>query len=146
MTFCHSHRSVSCWAIIRDASFRSRWVLLTQRYSTGQCTNIDFETWSLKCYVFIKTLRSGFSELSGRGSRKITRAREDEQHQGNSVFPTTFVCTDACENSPRLWQACTDTSTETAHAFPSLTKTLSPIDFYWQRKIYISPSKSSQVY
>lgn len=103
MTFCHSHKSVSCWTIIRDASFSSGWVL-TQRYSTGQCTNIDFGTQSLKCYVFIKTLHSGFSELSGRGSRKITRAREDEQHQGNSVFPTPFVCTDACENSPRLWQ------------------------------------------
>lgn len=144
MTFCHSHRSVPCWAIIRDASPSSPWVL-TRRYWTGQCANSDFGTRSLKYYVFIKTLPSRLRELCGRGSRMITRAREGEQHQGNSVFPTPFVCTDACENSPRQGQHA-DTSTETAYEFPSLTKTLSPIDIYWQRKIYISSMKSSQVY
>lgn len=63
MTFCYTYRSVSCSAIIREASSCSRWEQI-QRSTTGLCSESE-RPWNTqsKWIVSIKFFPSVFMEL-----------------------------------------------------------------------------------
>lgn len=75
MTFCDTHRSVSCSAMIRETSSCRCWEqnqrLIVQRHRAER----DLGPLSPKWDVSIKSFPSGFGDLCGRGSREIVRAR-----------------------------------------------------------------------
>ena len=75
MTFCCTHRSAPCSAIIREASSCSRWEQ-TQR-PRGRQNGMS-----------LSNLFSQSTESCGRRGRKVVRARGHEGLEQNSVFWT----------------------------------------------------------
>ena len=81
MTFYYTHRSVLCSAIIRELpptangnKYRDPRPDIMQRLR-------DLGTLWPKWDVSIKSLPSGFRELSEKGDRKSVRSGVDEEHQ-----------------------------------------------------------------
>ena len=87
MTFCYTHRSVPCSAIIREASsgtdgnkYRDSQSGLTQGVR-------KFGTFRHKQNVSIKSIHPGLRKwMLRKGGRESVRAREDGGHQGNKTF------------------------------------------------------------
>lgn len=81
----YTHRSVSCSAIIREASFCSRWEQILpdimQRLR-------DLGTPRPKWDVSIKSLPSALREPHGWGGRKSVRTRGDRGQRENKVVKT----------------------------------------------------------
>ena len=70
VTFCYSHRSVSCLATIREASLCSLCNQI-QRHTTDKVQRVrDLETTSPKWDAYDKSLLSGLRELFRTGCHK----------------------------------------------------------------------------
>lgn len=93
-----TYRSVSLLAIVREASFCSRWESI-QRPTTGQCAESE-RFWSTQ--LWMGCLPSGLQELWETGGRENERPKGDGQFQGHSVFRHRRIHTRV--NSQRLWQ------------------------------------------
>ena len=86
MTFCYTHRSVPCSALIEKfppvadgSSYKEPQLDIMKRQR-------DLRTFSHKWDVSIKFLLSELREPGGRGSRKDVRARMGGGHQENKVL------------------------------------------------------------
>lgn len=82
MAFYYTHRSVSCWAIIRRSFFWSRCEQIQQ-------PTVDKVHWVRDLETILNEMSPeipsphGLRKLCGRGGRKIIRARSYGEHSGN---------------------------------------------------------------
>ena len=102
MTFCYTHRSVPCSAIVTEAPS----VVKGNKYRDAQTHNIQtvryLGTLSLERNISTKFIPSGLRELYRRGEGKGVRVQGHGEHQGIHAVYTNKV--DTHMNSWRLWQ------------------------------------------
>ena len=147
VSFCSTHRSVPCSAIIREASSCSSWEQI-QRATARQCAESEeLRIPTPKWDVSVRSLPSGIRDIWGTGGGKSLGAHGNEGHQENKalyikrfMYLWTHRNRAACRGPA---QVCTGwgprAERRSGHMPASLAQKQCPVDNHWQMKIEFRP-------